>query len=87
MFIITHRPENLRNQEPYDSFSLGVEGEATRLRLNVSDRHGIRGSTAPKGRSSVYKDFQLLNPCPSTSVASQMERKAFGSFSLRNALS
>ena len=65
----------------------GVEGEGTRFRLDVSDRHGIRDLTAPKGRASAYRDFQLLNPWPSTSVASQMETKAFGSFSLRKALS
>ena len=66
---------------------LGIEGEGTRFRLDVSDRRNIRDMTAPKGWASAYRDFQLLNPWPSTSVASQMERKAFGSFSLRKALS
>ena len=65
----------------------GIEGEGTRFRLDVSDRRSIRGLTAPKGWASAYRDFQLLNPWPSTSVASQMETKAFGSFSLRKALS
>ena len=71
----------------HQAASPGVEGEGTRFSPDVSDRHGLRDLTAPQGRASVYKDFQLLNPWPSTSVASQMERKAFGSFSLRKAVS